>query len=51
MLHRPDWEPSEPVGRIKVVLAEGVVQQDSPSNFDKLRDVVHFAFQHAPLSW
>ncbi|KAJ9609010.1 hypothetical protein H2200_006781 [Cladophialophora chaetospira] len=53
ILQQPDWEPGELMGRIKVVLAEGVVRANTPpapstGRFDRLRDVVAFSFQHAP---
>lgn len=53
VLYQTHWEPGDAIGRIKVVIAEGVVREDSPEpdthiTFDRLRDVVSFAFQHAP---
>ncbi|EXJ64638.1 hypothetical protein A1O7_00975 [Cladophialophora yegresii CBS 114405] len=53
ILQQPDWEPGELIGRIKVVIAEGVLRENTPpapsaARFDRLRDVVAFSFQHAP---
>ncbi|OCT44102.1 hypothetical protein CLCR_00592 [Cladophialophora carrionii] len=53
ILRQPDWEPGELIGRIKVVIAEGVLRENTPpapstARFDRLRDVVAFSFQHAP---
>ena len=53
ILQQPDWEPGEVVGRVKIVLAEGVLRENTPPassavRFDRLRDVVAFSFQHAP---
>lgn len=53
VLYQTHWEPGDAIGRIKVVIAEGVVREDIPQpdthiTFDRLRDVVSFAFQHAP---
>ncbi|KAI1628982.1 hypothetical protein EDD37DRAFT_30955 [Exophiala viscosa] len=53
ILQQPQWEPGDPVGRIKVVISEGVLRETSPPAardlmFDRLRDVVAFSFQHAP---
>ncbi|KIW35205.1 uncharacterized protein PV07_01915 [Cladophialophora immunda] len=47
------WHVSELMGRIRVVIAEGVLRDNTPpavtaSRFDRLRDVVAFSFQHAP---
>ncbi|KIW44504.1 uncharacterized protein PV06_02967 [Exophiala oligosperma] len=49
----PHWVPGDPVGRIKVVIAEGVLRDTTPpkasaTTFDRFRDVVSFSFQHAP---
>ncbi|KIW88621.1 uncharacterized protein Z519_10667 [Cladophialophora bantiana CBS 173.52] len=53
ILQQPDWEPNELLGRIRVVIAEGVMRDNTPPaasapRFDRLRDVVAFSFQHAP---
>lgn len=55
ILQQPRWDPAEPLGRIQVVLTEGVLKESmnsqmttSKMSFDGLRDVVAFAFQHAP---
>lgn len=54
VLQQAHWEASEQLGRIRVVLGEGVMKETRPGHaqkftFDRLRDVVVFAFQHAPL--
>ena len=58
ILNQTDWQAGDELGRIKIVIAEGVMRPDSltptlggvggPLTFNKLRDVVAFAFQHAP---
>ncbi|KAH0840882.1 hypothetical protein FOPE_06197 [Fonsecaea pedrosoi] len=53
MLQQPGWDHSELMGRIRVVISEGVVRDNTPpaasaTRFDRLRDVVAFSFQHAP---
>ncbi|KIW15489.1 hypothetical protein PV08_05535 [Exophiala spinifera] len=53
VLQQPHWEPGDPVGRIKVVISEGVLRDTTPPTassiiFDRFRDVVCFSFQHAP---
>lgn len=55
ILQQPHWEPGESVGRIKVIISEGVLRGTSPPatshpKFDRLRDVIAFSFQHAPQS-
>ena len=42
--------PAQGMGTIKVVLAEGINQGSAESvSFMKLRNIVTFSFQHAPL--
>lgn len=55
ILQQPRWDPAEPLGRIQIVLSEGVLREARAPHtnstkvaFDALRDVVAFAFQHAP---
>lgn len=55
VLQQPHWEPGDPVGRIRLVLSEGVLRETTPpapsaAMFDRFRDVVAFSFQHAPQS-
>ena len=40
--------PAQDLGRIKVVIAEGI-RPTPASGFDKIRNIVIFSFQHAPL--
>ena len=48
MLEQTWVNPAQALGRVKVVIAEGT--RPSPSSgFEKIRNVVAFAFQHAPL--
>ena len=55
ILQQPRWDPAEPMGRIQVVLTEGILRLPRTTqpgvgkvSFTGLRDVVAFAFQHAP---
>lgn len=51
LLQQSHWGAGDDVGRIKVVIAEGVAHGDiyfEGAGCDKLRDVVAFSFQHAP---
>ncbi|KAJ4551931.1 hypothetical protein HRR78_003497 [Exophiala dermatitidis] len=53
ILQQPHWEPGECLGRIKVVISEGVLREMTPPAppepmFDRLRDIIIFSFQHAP---
>ena len=55
ILQQPRWEPGEQLGRIQLVLTEGVLRESTDLQtkarkvaFDGLRDVIAFSFQHAP---
>ncbi|KUI60948.1 hypothetical protein VP1G_08136 [Cytospora mali] len=49
LLYQNHWNPGDDLGRIKIVISEGF-PRDSPSNpFERVKNVVAFAFQHAPL--
>ncbi|ROV96537.1 hypothetical protein VMCG_07835 [Cytospora schulzeri] len=49
LLYQNHWNPSDDVGRIKIIISEGF-PRDSPSNpIERVKNVVAFAFQHAPL--
>ena len=37
------------MGRIKIIIAEGINHGQGPQAFDKTRNIVSFSFQHAPL--
>lgn len=42
------WNAGENFGRIKIVIAEGILRGQS-SAFEKTRSIICFSFQHAPL--
>lgn len=41
--------PAQNVGRIKVVIAEGISLRPGVSAFERTKNLVSFSFQHAPL--
>lgn len=43
------WSISENIGRIKIIIAEGFCQVQSEPVFHRVKNVVCFNFQHAPL--
>ena len=49
MLTRNLWNPGESMGRIKLIIAEGLVHSDAKSPFERKGNLVSFSFQHAPL--
>lgn len=49
LLYQNHWSPGDDIGRIKIVISEGF-PRDSPANpIHRVKNVVAFSFQHAPL--
>ncbi|RDA91100.1 hypothetical protein CP533_6698 [Ophiocordyceps camponoti-saundersi (nom. inval.)] len=49
LLHQSFWNPADDLGRIKIVISEGF-QRDPPSTpIERVKNVVVFSFQHAPI--
>jgi hypothetical protein len=46
ILQKPTWDAAEQRGRIRIVIAEGLLLHGA---FNRLRDVLAFSYQHAPL--
>lgn len=50
MLTQNWWSAGEDIGRVKVVISEGLASaQGPPSGFRRVKNIVSFSFQHAPL--
>lgn len=50
LLYQNHWSPGDDTGRIKIIISEGF-PRDSPSNpIERVKNIVAFSFQHAPLS-
>jgi hypothetical protein len=55
ILQQKHWEASELLGRIRLVIAEGIVrhvgspQDGGLSSYELIKDMIVFSFQHAPL--
>ncbi|KAI9817243.1 MAG: hypothetical protein M1827_001356 [Pycnora praestabilis] len=43
------WTAGENLGRIKIIMAEGIVREQRNLPFERTRNIVTFSFQHAPL--
>ncbi|KAL1958853.1 hypothetical protein VTO42DRAFT_3690 [Malbranchea cinnamomea] len=43
------WDATEVYGRIRVIIAEGFTRPRRSPPFERVRDLVVFSFQHAPL--
>ncbi|OJD22561.1 hypothetical protein ACJ73_06091 [Blastomyces percursus] len=50
MLQQNHWEAGEEFGRIKIVIAEGFSRPNRNPPFERVRNIVFFSFQHAPLN-
>ena len=50
MLTQSWWAAGENMGRIRVIISEGFKSELENVPFVRLRNVVCFSFQHAPLS-
>ncbi|KAL2072570.1 hypothetical protein VTL71DRAFT_11913 [Oculimacula yallundae] len=48
LLSQSYWNPGDDLGRIKVVISEGF-SREQPYPFERIKNVVSFSFQHAPL--
>lgn len=49
ILEQRHWDAGEPYGRIKVVISEGFVRPHRSPPFERVKDIIAFSFQHAPL--
>lgn len=49
MLTQSWWSAGENMGRIKIVIAEGLMRSSAASQFERTKNIVSFSFQHAPL--
>ncbi|KAK2879552.1 hypothetical protein FQN49_000772 [Arthroderma sp. PD_2] len=49
LLHQTHWDAGDMYGRIRVVIAEGFTRPLRTPPFERVRDIVAFSYQHAPL--
>ncbi|KFY37578.1 hypothetical protein V495_07093 [Pseudogymnoascus sp. VKM F-4514 (FW-929)] len=49
LLSQNYWNAGDDLGRIKVVIAEGLHRESPSMPFDRIKNIVSFSFQHAPL--
>ncbi|PMD51800.1 uncharacterized protein K444DRAFT_647793 [Hyaloscypha bicolor E] len=49
LLSQSYWNPGDDLGRIKVIIAEGFTRDHLPYPFERVKNIVSFSFQHAPL--
>lgn len=44
------WDAADTYGRLRVVISEGFARPHRVPPFERVKDIVVFSFQHAPLS-
>ncbi|KAK0610987.1 hypothetical protein B0T14DRAFT_540224 [Immersiella caudata] len=49
LLYQNYWSPSDDLGRIKVILSEGFPRDSMSVPIERVKNIVAFSFQHAPL--
>ncbi|EJT71311.1 hypothetical protein GGTG_10570 [Gaeumannomyces tritici R3-111a-1] len=49
LLYHNHWHPGDDIGRIKVVISEGFPRDSLTNPIERVKNVVAFSFQHAPL--
>ncbi|KAI3323476.1 hypothetical protein HD806DRAFT_544219 [Xylariaceae sp. AK1471] len=49
LLRQSYWSPADEVGRIKIVISEGFPRDSLTVPIERVKNIVAFSFQHAPL--
>ncbi|OAL70931.1 hypothetical protein A7D00_4593 [Trichophyton violaceum] len=49
LLHQAHWDAGDMYGRIRVVISEGFTRPLRNPPFERVRDLIAFSYQHAPL--
>ncbi|KAI0022978.1 hypothetical protein F4780DRAFT_121468 [Xylariomycetidae sp. FL0641] len=49
LLRQSYWRPADEVGRIKIVISEGFPRDSLSVPIERVKNIVAFSFQHAPL--
>lgn len=49
LLRQNHWNPADDFGRIKIVISEGFPRDSLSMPMERVKNVVAFSFQHAPL--
>ncbi|EGO55019.1 hypothetical protein NEUTE1DRAFT_102489 [Neurospora tetrasperma FGSC 2508] len=49
LLYESHWSPGDDLGRIKVLISEGFPRDSRTVPFERVKNIVAFSFQHAPL--
>ncbi|SPQ24860.1 48ac7aee-4810-46c8-84d6-f8556c4a085b [Thermothielavioides terrestris] len=49
LLFQSHWNPGDDIGRIKIIVSEGFPRDSLSAPIERVKNVVVFSFQHAPL--
>ncbi len=49
LLYQNHWNPGDDVGRVKIVISEGFPRDSLTTPIERVKNVVAFSFQHAPM--
>jgi len=49
ILRQNHWHPGDDLGRIKVIISEGFPRDSLTVPIERVKNIVTFSFQHAPL--
>ncbi|KAM3065999.1 hypothetical protein ACMFMF_010621 [Clarireedia jacksonii] len=49
LLSQSYWNPGDDLGRVKVLISEGFPRENISMPFERVKNLVAFSFQHAPL--
>jgi hypothetical protein len=49
LLTQSYWNAGDELGRIKVIIAEGYLRDSLSVSLNRVKNIVAFSFQHAPL--
>ncbi|KAL2114841.1 hypothetical protein VTJ04DRAFT_10504 [Mycothermus thermophilus] len=49
LLYQNHWRPGDNLGRIKIIISEGFPRDSLTAPIERVKNVVAFSFQHAPL--
>lgn len=49
VLDQIHWDATETHGRIRVIIAEGFSRPHRSPPFERIKDIIMFSYQHAPL--
>ncbi|KUJ22447.1 uncharacterized protein LY89DRAFT_762652 [Mollisia scopiformis] len=51
LLSQSYWNPADDLGRLKIVISEGFSREGLTYPFERIKNIISFSFQHAPLAY